>query len=1366
MSNESNHGLLFPARPSPGRNVLWVASIALIYFIAAQFSLLLEFQPEGIAALWPPSGVFLSAILLTRRNLRPWLVGTLFLTDFMAERLAGTPFLVSALYSLSLAGDAALSAWLLHRFVGEPITFRRVRDVAGWLALSVLLSNGLTSLVAAAASELLPGTRSFWSAWQWSAIPDGVGNLLVTPFILTWAVWARTRQRVWSREKAFEAAALFIPLALLNFALFSHLSEHKLFALFLPYVTLPFLLWAALRFGVRGVATAMIILAAIAIPFAVTGSIPSFSYAPGVLDDVIVMQLFIAITAVPSLFLAAVVAERHQAEAARLAGAQRHAVTLKSIGDAVIATDTRGMVELVNPVAETLTGWTNEKACGQPLKEVFCIINEETRQAVESPVERVLREGMVVGLANHTVLVAKDGAERPIADAAAPIRDEQNQVLGVVLVFRDQSQERAAAAALRESEDKFKYFFEHSNVGKSITRPSGKVQVNQAFCDLVGYSPAELQHASWQAITHPEDLEPTQRMLDGLLGGKQDSTRFTKRFLHKNGSVVWADVSTALRRDLAGQPLYFMTAVIDITERQQAEAALRESEMQLQLAIEAARMGTWDWNIRTGRVVWSPGHEALWGYAPGSFPGTCEGYESRLHPDDVEGARRAGQKALDEHSNYEHEYRVRWPDGTVRWIASRGQAFYGLDDKPARMIGVAMDITEHKRAEALKETLLSLTTRLSVASTAANVARSVFAVADRLWQWECGVLDVCSPDGGETETVLCVDVVEGVRREILPPGTRNKCSPRERRILMHGAELMLRTPEEMKASDSMMFGDTARLSASLMCVPIRQRGEPVGVLSIQSYRRNAFTPADLETLQGLADYCGGALERIRAEAQLREQAALLDAATDAIYVRTLDHTVTYWNASAERLYGWPRAEALGRKITDLGDADHAAFEAAHATLLAQGSWSGELRKTSMSGKEMVVFCRWTLLRDEQGRPREVLAINTDITGQKQMEANFLRAQRMEGIGALAGGIAHDLNNILTPILMVGPLLRETVSDPESVQMINTVEACAQRGADIIKQLLTFARGKPGVRAPLPVRHLLNEMHKLIRETFPRNIQSRVNVPRDLWLILGDATQIHQALMNLCVNARDALPEGGTLTLAAENVTLDKSAAALAPEAKAGEYVRVSVTDTGAGIPPEIVDRIFDPFFTTKEIGKGTGLGLATVLGIVRGHGGFVRVSSREGQGTTFELYLPASPEATAAGTPAAEARPPRGQGELILVVDDEAAVREITQQTLEVYGYRVLTAGEGAEALTLFGQHRGEVRAVLMDMMMPGMDGPKLAQALRQLDAQLPLLGMTGLLERTGVKGLDTLKLSALLTKPFAAKNLIAAMSQALAKSV
>ena len=503
-------------------------------------------------------------------------------------------------------------------------------------------------------------------------------------------------------------------------------------------------------------------------------------------------------------------------------------------------------------------------------------------------------------------------------------------------------------------------------------------------------------------------------------------------------------------------------------------------------------------------------------------------------------------------------------------------------------------------------------------------------------------------------------------------------------------------------------------------------------------------------------------ERRQTEARNREQAALLDNANDAIYVMALDCTILYWNRGAERTYGWTSAEVLNRKTTELISSDPAATEALAAVLLKQESWSGERRQITKGGGMLEVFSRLTLMRTEQGQPQSILVINTDITEKKQIEAQFLRAQRLESIGALASGIAHDLNNVLAPIIIGAPLLREMMNNETGRHLLTTMESSAQRGAAIVRQVLTFARGVEGERAPLQPRHLLSAMESLVAETFPKNIRIEIDVAADLLPILGDATQLDQALLNLCVNARDAMPGGGVLTFEAANVVLSKEAAERIPDAQPGSFVCLRVTDTGTGIPPEIEAKIFEPFFTTKGVGKGTGLGLSTVVGIVRSHGGFIRVASKVGQGSTFELYFPA---AKAEQVPAKKdsATPwPHARGEGILLVDDEAAVREVTRQALVEFGYRVITSGNGAEALRIFQERRQEIQLVLTDMMMPEMDGPTLVAALRVLDPAVKIVGITGMSDTTGMSGLKTLALSAMLAKPFTIEKLLKVIHEVL----
>ncbi len=502
-------------------------------------------------------------------------------------------------------------------------------------------------------------------------------------------------------------------------------------------------------------------------------------------------------------------------------------------------------------------------------------------------------------------------------------------------------------------------------------------------------------------------------------------------------------------------------------------------------------------------------------------------------------------------------------------------------------------------------------------------------------------------------------------------------------------------------------------------------------------------------------------ERKHAGDRLREQASLLDKARDAILVRDLDHGITFWNKSAEQLYGWTAEEALGNKASDLLYQDPSAYDKAVETVISQGEWHGEIQQITRAGMPVLVEARWTLVRDAAGRPKSILAINTDITEKKKLEQQFLRAQRMESIGTLAGGIAHDLNNVLAPIMMSIELLRLTSRDERAQSMLSTIESSAKRGADMVQQILSFARGVEGQQEMINPQLIIEEIQNLVQDTFPKNIFFQADMPADPPAFLGDHTQVHQILLNLCVNARDAMPCGGTLSISVKSITLDENYAALHASGKPGDYVMIKVTDTGSGIPPQILEKIFDPFFTTKELGKGTGLGLSTVLAIVKSHDGFLNVYSEPGKGTTFTLFFPACVSVSDAPGQI-EVMHPRGRGELILVVDDEAAVRTITQQTLEAFGYRTLVAADGSEALTLYSQHQAEVTAVLTDMMMPMMDGPATIQVLKQMNPALKIIAASGLSNEGAAARAAGMGVRHFLPKPYTAQTVLTALRRVL----
>lgn len=504
-------------------------------------------------------------------------------------------------------------------------------------------------------------------------------------------------------------------------------------------------------------------------------------------------------------------------------------------------------------------------------------------------------------------------------------------------------------------------------------------------------------------------------------------------------------------------------------------------------------------------------------------------------------------------------------------------------------------------------------------------------------------------------------------------------------------------------------------------------------------------------------------ERKRAEERIRQQAALLDQAQDAIMARDLEQKILFWNKGAERIYGWSAEEVIGKNISQLlSNEPSEQFEVAEEAVMDKGEWRGEIHQVRRNGAAIVVESRWTLVRDDKGTPSSILVINTDITEKKRMEAQFLRAQRMESIGTLAGGIAHDLNNVLSPILMAIDMLQLRASDENSRKWLDVLRTNAERGGNMVRQVLSFARGVAGERIALQPRHLIKEIVKILKETLPKSIEISFEIPDDLWLISADATQMHQVLMNLCVNSRDAMPDGGLISIKAENTFVDENYARMHIEAKPGRFVVMTVADTGPGMSPEVQSRIFEPFFTTKEMSKGTGLGLSTALTIVKSHGGFINVYSELHKGSQFSVYLPALTSASGVETNTLRPNLPLGNEELILIVDDEESIREITRETLQAFGYRVLTASDGTEALAIYADRKSDIAAVLTDMVMPFMDGPATIRALKKMNSEVKIIAASGLTaaNKPGEGVLEGVEI--FLSKPYTAEKLLQALAQIL----
>jgi PAS domain S-box-containing protein len=552
--------------------------------------------------------------------------------------------------------------------------------------------------------------------------------------------------------------------------------------------------------------------------------------------------------------------------------------------------------------------------------------------------------------------------------------------------------------------------------------------------------------------------------------------------------------------------------------------------------------------------------------------------------------------------------------------------------------------------------------------------------------------------------------------------------------------------------------------------PLPVAGAVWGSFQVYAPHANFFDETEINLMTQVCEEISLALtaihhgaKRKKAEAHLRLQSSALEAAANAIVITDSKGVIEWVNTAFTALAGYTLAEVVGNthRLLKSGKHDPLFYKDLWKTVSAGNVWHGEIVNRRKDGilytEEMTI----TPIRDDQGRINHFIAVKQDITARKLLESQLLRSQRMESIGTLAGGIAHDLNNGLSPILMAVEALKRQVPDPGGQRLLALVATSVDHCSALIRQVLTFARGVEGQTVVIDPLHIVREIENIVRDTFPKNIDFISDWSRGIWTVTGDPTQLRQVLVNLCVNARDAMPRGGTLKLTTQNVVLDEVYANMNPDSSPGAYVLVKVEDTGAGIPSDIRDRIFEPFFTTKDIGQGTGLGLSTSLGIIKSHRGFINLYSETGKGTIFSIYLPANAPSAEPGAAAAQAsRLPRGNGELILLVDDEECLRTMAQSTLEQYGYRVITASNGAEAVAIYAQQGDRIAIVLTDIAMPIIDGPTAIVAIKTLNPTVKIIASSGLPPAAG--NAAALGVSHFVPKPYTAATMLNALAEAL----
>ncbi|MFH1377120.1 MAG: PAS domain S-box protein [Planctomycetota bacterium] len=1214
-------------------------------------------------------------------------------------------------------------------------------------------------------------------------------------------------------------------------------------------------------------------------------------------NSIVVVVVIVILIALAAVLIAFIYRQKQvglyqnllKAEQAELESQKIFRATLYGIGDGVITTDKNSNVIQMNSVAEQLTGWTEAEAKNKPLHQVFRIINETTRAEVANPVERVLKEGKIIGLANHTLLIAKDGAERPIADSGAPVKLVNDDIFGVVLVFRDQTDAIHAQKALQESEEKFKYIFDHSVIGKSITFPTGEINVNRAFSDLLGYTTDELENKKWQDITHPDDIELSQEKIKSLINGEKESVRFIKRYSHKNGSVVWTDIGTALRRDSNGNPMYFMTTINDITAKKKAEEREQLARdvlerlnnpsdiskivddilkiIQTKTGIEAIGLrmrsgndfpyhsscgfthefidaenklvaydqngvvcrksdGTINLECTCGLVItgkfdknnplFTP-YGSAWTNDSLPFLDVPRDQDQRHNPRNRcihDGYRSVALIPLrkdnetigllqlnDKRTNQYSIELIRFFEGLSNSISiaimrqqseiglreseerfqqlfdnmSNGVAVYQAVENGQNFVFVNLNKTGQKSSQAtLEEVIGRCVTDVYPAVEKIgllDIFRRVWRTGEperlpttlysdgRIEQWvenyvyklPSGLIVAIYSDVTQEKKATIAQDESAKKYQVLFENSSESifvvqngriifANPITTELFGFSVEKLSQSPftEFIHPDDRAMVLDRYQRRLKGEALPrqyafrVLNTGGNIHWVWLNVVMINwEGKPSTLCFINDITDIRRAEDELKKSEERYR---TLFEKAHDGIVVADATTGILMnCNAAICRLVERTESELIGQHQSILHPPEE----------IINGQSNGYQRHSqnpdqiieenviSKSGKRIPVEVRASHFKMD-GKDY-LLGMFRDITERKQAQEEkqklhdqLRQSHKMEAVGQLAGGIAHDFNNALNAIIGYSELTMMNMDATNPVyDNLNKIKKSGERAASLTRQLLAFSRKQVLMPVIMNLNDVIMTVTPMLERLIKEDIFIKLNLDDNLSYFEADPGQIEQIIMNLSVNARDAMPNGGVLTIETQNVHLDDAFVRQSGYLNPGDYVMMSVSDIGCGMDPETLSHMFEPFFTTKEVGKGTGLGLATVYGIVKQSDGYITVASELGKGTVFKVYfaaVDAKPNETAKRK---ESRIFKGT-ETVLVVEDNDVLRELATEILTMSGYNVLVAADGNEGIDVCRTHSTDIRLIISDVIMPIMNGKEMADAIAEFLPGVKVLFASG----------------------------------------